>query len=232
VLALRGWAIHDRELGLFDRMRMPRAQMQLFRDFGPFATHLPYYEPRHEIDRRPGYYAGLTLRDPNARRAEIYYYNNAGDPEAINRSGGGLEWAWRTRFWVAGFETPLPAGALFIAQALYGDTVIGRRRGPRRGMDMTYFSGYGLLSRDFGALRASARGEYFEMRDRDGLRGPYDNAESGYGVTLALSGEVARRARLTLETQYVEHERPARTWSGLARRSDEWLLRLNLRWYL
>ena len=232
VLALRGWAIHDRELGLFDRMRMPRAQLALFKQAGIFASHLAYYEPRHEIDRRPGFYAGGSVRDPQAHKFEFYYYNNAGDPEAINRSGGGLEWAWRTRFWVAGFETPLPGDVLFVTQALLGDTAIGRRRGPRRGMDMDYFSGYGLLTRSFGTVQASVRGEYFEMRDRDGLRGAYDNSESGYGVTVAASRQVAARLRLLLEAQYVEHQRPVRVLSGQPRRADEWLLRVNLRWYL
>lgn len=232
MIAYRGWAIHDRELGLFDRMRVPREQISLFEQLGRYRAQSPYYEPLHEIDGRPGYYAGLTVRDPGARRLEVYYYNNDGDPEALNRTAG--QWAWRTRFWVAGFETPLPWDLLFVTQAMVGDTAMGRHRGgvQPRGMQMDYFTGYGLLVRSFSNIQVSVRGEYFEVRDKDFQRGGLDNGEAGYGVTVAASRALSARTKLTLETQYVEHDRPVRAWSGEPVEADEWLLRLSVRLFL
>ena len=78
----RGFAVHDRELAVFDRTPLPRVHSAARNRFGPFAGLANLYEPLHEIDGRPGHYIGVNVRSAMIGRFSLMYYDNNGDPAA------------------------------------------------------------------------------------------------------------------------------------------------------
>ena len=230
LIAMRGWAVHDRKLALFDRAPLPAFQIRLVNPFGPFRGQVANFEPLHEIDGRPGFYAGADLKHAQIGRFKLIYYDNNADPEAFNRSAG--QYAWRTRFGAVGYRGEVVAGLTLVTQLMYGDTVMGPRLFPgsaRRISDVDFFTGYGLLSKRLSRWRFTARGEYFETRNRDLMRGGYDGAEDGYGVTLSVGFKPVPASRINAELQYLDHTRPVRALAGEPLAIDELTLRINYR---
>lgn len=231
LLAARGFALTDRELALFDRTPLPRLQASLKNPRGPFVPQANVFEPLHEIDGRPGYYIGMNLVDEKLGRFLLAYYDNNGDPEAINRTAG--HYAWDTRFGLAGYRGNVGHGVTFATQVLYGVTIGGPRltRTGKHLNETTYFAGYALLARQIGHVSYAVRGDYFEMWDHDRMRFIYDGAENGYAVTLAASCKPRPATKITAELQYLDHAREVRVYGGQSRRIDELSVRLNHRWF-
>jgi hypothetical protein len=231
LLAARGFSVSDRELALFDRTPLPKLQASLKNPRGPFVPQANVFEPLHEIDGRPGYYIGMNLVDEKHGRIMLAYYDNNGDPKAINRTEG--HYAWDTRFALAGYRGNVWRDVTFITQVLYGVTI----GGPRLALtgkhlnESTYFAGYGLLARQSGKLSYAVRGDYFEMQDHDRMRFIYDGAENGYAVSLAASYKPRPTSKITAELQYLDHARAVRVYGGQPRRIDEFTFRLNHRWF-
>lgn len=231
LIAARGFALGDRELALFDRAPLPLLQASLKNQRGPFVPQANVFEPLHEIDGRPGYYLGMNVVDDKLGRFMLAYYDNNGDPAALNRSAG--HYAWDTRFGLAGYRGNISHDVTFVTQALYGVSIAGPRLAMtgRRLNDTTYFTTYGLLSRQVGRLSYAVRGDYFEMWDHDRMRFIYDGAENGYALTLAASYKPRPTSKFSAELQYLDHAREVRVYGGQSRRVDELTLRLNHRWF-
>ncbi len=231
LIAYRGWAIHDRELGLFDDAPIPDFQFRIINPRGPFRQQADTFEPLHEIDGRPGFYGGIEANNERWGRAILYYYDNNADPEAINRTAG--QYAWRTRFVTAGYRGDIAARTTLIVQALYGDTVMGGRVPPRNRhvSDTDYLSAYALLAKSVQRWQLAGRVEYFEVLDRDTMKFNYDNDETGWAGTGAVSFTPIERAKLTFELQYIDSKRRIRRYTGHPVRMDELNARLNLRWF-
>lgn len=214
---------------MFDRAPLPTLHATLKNPRGPFAPQANHFEPLHEIDGRPGYYVGVNVRTPSLGRFMAAYYDNNGDPAALNRTEG--QYAWDTRFGVLGYRGEVREGLTFVTQAMYGETLMG---GPlpwtgKRASETTFFTAYGLLAAVRGRLGVALRGEVFEQWDRDRMLGIYDGSEDGYGVTLNTSWRLHRHVKLAAELQYLEHSRPVRTLVGHPRSLGELGLRLNAR---
>ena len=231
LMAYRGFAVHDRELALFDDAPLPRFQTAIINPRGPFRGQADTFEPLHEIDGRAGFYTGITLDNDAWGRFLLYLYDNNADPEAFNRTAG--QYAWHTRFITVGYRGDVADRLTLIVQALYGDTVMGSRVPPKdkRVTDVDYLTAYGLLSKVHRQWRYTARLEYFENRDRDTMRRNYDNNESGWAATTTVMFKPIERIKLALEIQYLDHERPVRRFTGAPIRLDEFSARLNLRWF-
>src|SRR5258708_19697936 len=112
LIAKRGFALTDRASRLFDGLGKPSDG---------------FY---HEIDRKPGYYAGVSWKHHDRLEVRALRYDNRGDPGAVNAAG---DFAWRTRFSSVGArlepsshwtfapqyfdsDTPLAANSLGVAQ--------------------------------------------------------------------------------------------------------------------
>ena len=229
LLGARGFAVHDRELGVFDRTPLPRAHSISRNPFGPFAGLANTYEPLHEIDGRPGFYVGANVQSPMLGRFSFMYYDNNGDPEAINRMEG--HYAWATRFGVIGYRGEILKDLTFVTQSLYGKTAAGPRLiwTGKRMSESTYFASYGLLHKQHGRIGVALRGEVWEVWDRDRMLFNYDGAEDGYGVTLSTSIKPWPWSKISAELQYLDHDRPVRVFGGEPRHVDELSLRINFR---
>ena len=229
LLAARGFAVHDRELAVFDRTPLPLTHSAARNRFGPFAGLANIYEPLHEIDGRPGFYVGANMRSPLLGRFSFMYYDNNGDPEAINRTEG--HYAWATRFGVLGYRGEILEDLTFVTQTLYGDTAAGPRLiwTGKRVSESTFFATYALLHKRHGRFSAALRGEVWEVWDRDRMLFNYDGAEDGYGVTVSASFKPWPWSRISAELQYLDHDRPVRIFGGEPRQIDELSLRINVR---
>ncbi|MEM7541787.1 MAG: hypothetical protein AAF384_09380 [Pseudomonadota bacterium] len=229
LLGFRGFAIHDRELALFDSERIPRFQALLNLPPSPFADQSPRFEPLHEIDGRLGYYLGAGVERNKKHRIVAYYYDNRGDPDALNRTAG--QYAWRTRFVVIGLRSQLAGRVRWISQVMVGETIMGPKfpNGGPHAFDTGFLSAYSMLHKRFGKLGLTLKGEYFETSDNDLMKGPADSTEHGYALTGALTYRMTPRLKLYLESQYTEHDRPVRAFSRFEKQIDEWLIRANLR---
>ena len=166
LIADRGWSLDDRPSGLFEKVRLPDATVSLFGGTPPGRTPL-----FREIDNRVGWYAGIGASFRGIGKLSVYRYDNEADPFAND----GEYFAWRTRFWSAGWETHTGAFSI-LAQAMRGDTVIFTSQ-------TNFSSAYVLVAYDIDDdWRIAARAETFRTD------GGYDSplSEHGGAFTAAL----------------------------------------------
>ena len=102
LLAWRGWALHDRESGLFEQL--PLAPIPSLEEGGSMDRQAPWVEPFHQLDTRVGGYAALTLDHYELGRLRVLYYDN----QAFDRAFDLKQYAWDTYFTSVGYETILP----------------------------------------------------------------------------------------------------------------------------
>jgi hypothetical protein len=185
LLADRGWAMDDRPTGLFERVRLPDASLQLFHEAVPGRTG-----EFEQIDNHLGWYAGLSWQMAGIGKLSVLRYDNRADPAAKTARDTG----WETKFWSFGARTQL-GSVLVIAQQLTGYTEID----PAPGLEIgtKFEAAYLLASYDLDEdWRASARGDVFQTR-RVGAASLMD--EDGSALTLALSWSGYDWLRLTGE---------------------------------
>ena len=95
LLANRGWGFDGRPIGLFGEPRQPDL---VSRQIGNGLALRE--EPFKELDGRPGWYAGASLRQDEFGRLAALYYDNRADPA----SHAGSDFGWRTKFTSLGLE--------------------------------------------------------------------------------------------------------------------------------
>jgi hypothetical protein len=194
LLAERGFALTDRPSTLFGGLGRPP---------------LTFY---HEIDRRPGYYAGLSWRHHDRLEVRALRYDNRADPGAATAAGGG---AWRTRFSSLGARLEPTARWTFISQYLDGDTVIGPDSAGSNQFRMTYRAAFGLASLEWGRERLTARYDDFRTHQLSGFYGPPTD-ESGHAWTVGWAHELGERWLVAAEWIRVSSRFPPRTAYGVA----------------
>ncbi|MGE4064035.1 MAG: hypothetical protein AB7E79_11775 [Rhodospirillaceae bacterium] len=222
LLAWRGWTLSDREAGLFDRIRVP--MVRLIAPGAPLDEQALTEEPFHEIDAKQGYYLGAHAAHEDYGRLQIHWYNNNADDRELKFG----QWAWRTKFWSAGYTSPSWADITFLAQAMTGTTTVITRPAPRGPfVDTKFWSVYGLVSKEWDRHRLSLRLERFGADDRD--TSVDDNNERGTGITAAYVYRPADRHRLTLEVLHVSSRRPERIFLGFPEKAKETVLQASYR---
>jgi hypothetical protein len=189
LVADRGFALTDRPSTLFGGLGRPART---------------FY---HEIDRKPGYYGGVTWRHHDRLEVRALRYDNKGDPGAQTAAGVG---AWQTRFSSFGARLEPTAHWTFIAQYLDGDTIIGSDDEEYEQFRMTYHVAFGLASYEWGSDRLTARFDDFGTHQLSGFRGPLRN-ESGHAWTAAWAHELGGNWQLAAEW--------IRVWSQFPRRA-------------
>ena len=171
LLAFRGWALHDEKATAFSLQPLPPL------DAFMLYAQAPRTRPALEIDDRPGFYAKLGWSGP-ALRVSAFYYDNRGDPEAVNAD---LQWGWRTRFGQVAVQLKPDARTTLTSQAMTGTTLMGYPNPTRIWVDTQFRSAFLLATRRLGdASSVSARAEVFGTRGRGSVLGA-ETDEDGLG---------------------------------------------------
>jgi hypothetical protein len=223
VLAWRGWAVHDREAGLFERL--PLVALPGFAAGGSAPGQAQSVQPFAELDNRIGFYAAAQWQGANSTTLRAMYYDNQADSLVFD----GRQYAWHTTFLGVSSAAALSANITIVAQAMSGRTIMAAF--PTFTVVDNDFSAASLLaSRDWGRHRISARIEAFEVKDRDATRDD-PNGEHGRALTAAYVFRPTDDQRLTLELLNVRSNRASRSVLGLPGRTDETLVQLSYRYF-
>jgi hypothetical protein len=204
LIAARGWAVHDRQTALFENV------------YG--------IEPFHELDGRAGYYLSADWRYGERARVLAFHYDNLADPEAV--AGG--QYGWRTYFDALGAQVALPGDLGLIVQWMDGVTIVGPWIDGRRAATDEFDASYVLLTRQFGAHRASLRYDYFNL-DLDNPGGDI-GLEQGHSWTAGYAFDFSNRLRLAAEWMRIDASHGDWMAYALYRAARESLARFDLRW--
>lgn len=218
MVSWRGFALHERQSGLFERL--PLASLPGFLPSGVLSPQQAYEKPFVEIDGRTGYYLGARWDYLSRWRAQALHYDNLADSTRVKDG----QWAWRTRFDHLGGQLHLAPGTDLLAQLLRGDTEMYGAAEPL--VNARFWAAYVLVSRAWGAHRLSVRADAFGVADEDTTAGD-PNQEHGHAWTVAyffsLPGGAPRGGswRVGFEVLSVASDRPARRLLGGASRRRE-----------
>ena len=223
LLAYRGFAIHDRQMGLRDRVPLPPTPS--IQPGGAFEQQAPFVEPVFEIDDRPGYYGALSWENYQFFELNGIYFDNRGDPSAFD----GEQYAWQTRFANIGMVAFLPREMEVLGQFFDGNTDMGPRGPEDPRVTADFRSWYLMFTAPFGRHRLSTRYERFRVRDRDTVEAPDPSDEDGDAWTFAYLVRLFGAHRVALELTRIASDRPARASMGLPPDTSELMFQLSLR---
>ena len=209
LLAQRGFALTDRPSTLFGGLGKPPTRF--------------YYE----IDRRPGYYSGLSWRHHDRLEVRALRYDNHADPGAATETGGG---AWRTRFTSLGARLEPSAHWTFIAQYLDGNTAVGADSTGENQFYMNFHADFALASFEWAQQRLSARYDDFHTHQLSGFFGPPSN-DTGHSWTFAWSHEWSDHWQVVAEWLRVTSRFPPRLALGETALQVESQLQLAARYH-
>jgi len=191
LIADRGFALTDRPSTLFGGLGRPS---------------ISFY---HEIDHRPGYYAGVTWRHHDRLELRALRYDNRADPSAQTTTA----FAWRTRFSTVGLRLEPSAPWTFIVQYMDGDTAVGSDEVANQQFKMDLRTAFALASFEWRRERFTARFDDFRTNQLSGFYGPPSN-ERGHAWTLGWMHELSEGWQLAAEWIRVTSRFPPRAESG------------------
>jgi len=197
MLAFRGWALHDYKATAFGKQSLPPLNELL--EYG----QAPKTRPLIEVDDKPGYYGKLEWRMAAPVTLSLFHYYNRGVPEAVTT---GLQWGWKTRFWNAGARIDPGPNTRILAQALIGRTEMGFREPDRYWVDTKFRSGYLRVSHQVKKVTLSARGDWFETRERGAFLDRTES-EKGWAGTAAASLHINSHINIIGEVLHIKSER-------------------------
>jgi hypothetical protein len=171
----------------------------------------PPTEPYHEMDGRPGYYAGIAWRHHDQLEFRALRYDNRADPGAETSAG----YAWRTWFTSLGARFEPDARWTFIAQHLVGATFVGPDSDPVNQFEQTYRTDFLLVSAHVGRERFSARFDDFRTRQQR-VGGEYRVDETGHAWTVAWLHDIDEHWSAAAEYLHVLSTFPPRAEYGVA----------------
>jgi len=208
-IASRGWALHDRQTGLFGYLPAPSSAGGKIHEF-------------REIDGRPGYYVGAQWRHGDHFDLRVFRYDNRADPAAFQHM-----YAWLTRFYAVGARFEADEHWTFISQALTGETYIGPR--DSWGVEWDMRSWFALASYEYAAWRFSSRYDSFRTQQRHGFGAPLMD-DDGHAVTLSAAWTFTREWSAALEWLRVTSTFAARENVELAAQQVEKQVQLAVRY--
>ena len=178
LLAWRGWS-NGRHRSVFgDTLSLPDlivldegGEFEAQRDDGtkPFGR---------DLDGNVGFSVRSSWRSVDDYVLNFAWVDNMGDTELHHG-----EYAWRTKFGVAGGAWNITSKLELLGEFSRGSSTMGE--GP--GVDIDFYSAYVLASYLVNSLRYSARFEKFGTKDRDVVDN--ENNDTGLGYTIALMWE-------------------------------------------
>jgi hypothetical protein len=164
LLAERGFGLSDRPSTLFGGLGRPPIE---------------FY---HEIDRKPGYYGGLSWKHHDWLEVRALRYDNRADPGAETDAGG---YAWRTRFYSLGASVEPIEHWTLIAQYLNGNTAVGPDGNQQ--FYMRFHADFALASYEWARERFTVRYDNFDTNQVSGFFFGPPSDETGHSWTFAWS---------------------------------------------
>jgi hypothetical protein len=141
-------------------------------------------------------------------------YANRGDASAL-RNG---QYAWKTRFATVGASLRTAGDTTILAQVMVGTSIMGLDPDRRVMTDVSFSSGYLLISKPLKAGSLTGRIDLFAVDDHS-FRDLEDNREKGAAATGAWARPLAGTTELVTEVLATWSDRPARARIGL--RADQ-----------
>ncbi len=211
MIALNGFVFDDRQTTLFGRVGKSGS------DPGE-----PKREMFHEMDHRPGYYAGGQLKYLDRAVLNVLHYDNRADPTV---SVASLQnYAWDTKFDAAALRLETSHEWTVLLQWLHGQTVIVPNG---YHLQWDFNSRSVLLAKSFGHHMLSARYDSFEIDMGDGST---PGNEDGHAWTAAYSFEPGNNWRFMLEWLRVRSDVKARPVLGEPALATETKVELSVRY--
>jgi hypothetical protein len=179
-IANHGFALQDRQTGLFERIGQPGA------------VPVRGFEVFHEIDGQPGFYEGLEVRYLDRIVLRALHYDNQADPGALDVPAH--RFAWHTRFDTAGVRFDGDQGWSAIVQWLDGQTYLEPVE--NRYLEWAFNTRYALLSKRIGRHALSVRYDDFGVVPHQTQP---NGDQQGHAFTAAYIFEPSAHWRFTLE---------------------------------
>ncbi|MFT4869799.1 MAG: hypothetical protein ACI9F1_000538 [Colwellia sp.] len=206
LLVWRGWAQHNKQTFYNEKVA--------FADYfskqeAPINTPNAV-EPFIETDGDWGYYLGGHWRYLKQTDVRVYYYDNKGDPFAIEKNN---QYAWKTRYYSISIQHKFTKNFRVLAQWLAGDTGMGSQE---EGVFSDISSWYAMFSYKLAAHRFSLRHDQFKVEETD--TNTYDpNDSDGDSITLAWRYDLDKNwnvgAEFIKSTSYNENRTLWRNWA-------------------
>ena len=213
LLAWRGWAIHDRQSKLGERV--PMADYPSFQ--GKLDRQPNWVEPFKETDHRLGYYLGGRWSYRGRSDLRVYVYDNRGDGNEVEASG---QYAWETEFISIAWQYRFSESTRLLTQWMDGSTVMGERV-----VDVDFSAYYLLIDHRLGKHRISGRVDDFEVDEQDEYS--FDpNDSDGRGLTLSWRYDLQPGVQLGVEYMNLRSNNENRALWGWSRqqRHNQWQL--------
>jgi len=173
-----------------------------------------------DLDDKVGYATQLSFKT-NRFSTKVSYVDNNGDRQLYRG-----EYAWRTKFAVAGFNWQISKEFELLGEVAVGETGMGPIG---TSVDVDFDTFYLMLSWQRGSHRISSRIDDFQIEDRDGI--VTDNSEDGRSYTLAYLYEPGSW-RLGIEYIDTSADRIAAFQSGFSLDNDGQQVSIELRYIL
>ncbi|MCG8672129.1 MAG: hypothetical protein MI867_22175 [Pseudomonadales bacterium] len=208
LLAWRGWAIHDRQTSLTERLPLP--DLPSIQPGQIFENQPQWLEPFSEIDDRIGWYAGGSWSYDKRHTLTVMAYDNEADPSATDEDD---QYAWHTDFYHLAWRFKLTENITWLSQWMTGSSVMGIEAYQGFPLDIDFESSYGLLTYKQQAFRFSLRYDHFEVIDKDET--PNDNNdENGHAWAFACLHSLSSNIMLGAEYGLIKSDRMSRAYHG------------------
>jgi hypothetical protein len=221
LLGWRGWSMGNR-LSTWGEL-LPLPPLRSLSDPSMFGAQRHGTEPfGADLDHRGGWSARARWTLPGRITIQATHFDNRADRHFYRD-----QYAWRTKFNLAGIDVhPWPSTVLAM-EYLSGSTGMGFAPHALVQADIRAF--YALLSQSFGHERLTLRHDRFATDDRDGSVAE-SNTERGTAWTVAWFHQMGAHSRLGLEYVRVSADRLAALQSGFPLSTDGHTLTAEIRY--
>ena len=221
MLAWRGWAMHDRQMRLGERIRI--ANLPSIGSNIGFVKQSVYFEPFVEVDNRMGYITSLFAESAQGAKIKLHYYDNRGDPISLEEG----QYAWDTQFIHLGVTWPVTPSVQVLGQFITGSSEMGS---PADGqVDIDFDAWFIGLSKKYEPFTFSVRLDHFEITDLDDMPND-DNNQNGDAWTIGARADVSDILSLHLEYIETDEFNAARTALTLDPNNHSRLFQLSAQW--
>jgi opacity protein-like surface antigen len=224
LLAWRGWAMHDRLSVYNERLPLPPVfSLEAGRYFGEAQRNFRTTAFGSDLDDRLGYALRARFERPGQWSGQVAWVDNRGDRELHGR-----EYAWHTRFWIAGTHWQINESFELMAEWNHGTTTMNFPGMPWVNTDFRAAYLMGSWMSDFG--RWSLRHDRFVVDDLIGnvMWGLFD--DRGHAWTLAWMFQTGERSRLGAEVLWLNSNRIVAGQSGFPTDTDGTQVSVEWRW--
>ena len=203
LLTFRGWALHDIRATAGQTLPLPPITPVFF-------EQASRTRPVAEVDGRVGGYGKAEIAISDALKLSAMVYANRGDPTAL-RNG---QYAWNTKFATIGAKLRTSGNTTVLTQVMVGTSIMGLDADRQAVTDISFRSGYVLISMPLRDGSLTGRIDAFAINDHSFLD-LEDNRENGAAVTGAWTTPLSGATEMVTEVLAVLSDRPARVRAGI-----------------